>query len=131
MQRWDDASEDIPRHRSLVPNRLPNGERAFVAPAKVRDYLLSPTHPVGAAKSRFFTAIGFSAGRWPELLRALELVAVFGEVEGATMTRFGQIYRVRGIIQSRTGTPAWVVSIWIIDSSTEVPRLVTAYPTRG
>jgi len=48
--------------------RLPNADRTVVEDAKVRDYLLSPTHPVGRFKSVFFVALGFSADRW-ELLR--------------------------------------------------------------
>jgi len=43
--------------------RLPNGDRAVVDDAKVRDYLLSPTHPVGRFKSVFFMALGFSAAQ--------------------------------------------------------------------
>jgi hypothetical protein len=41
--------------------RLPNADRAVVEEAKVRDYLLSPTQPVGRFKSVFFVALGFSA----------------------------------------------------------------------
>lgn len=40
--------------------RLPNVERAVVEDATVRDYLLSPEHPVGWANARFFTALGFT-----------------------------------------------------------------------
>jgi hypothetical protein len=47
---------------------LPNADRAVVEDAKVRDYLLSATHPVGRFKAVFFVALGFSADRW-ELLR--------------------------------------------------------------
>ena len=38
--------------------RLPNSDRAVVADAKVRDYLLSQSHPVGRFKSSFFVALG-------------------------------------------------------------------------
>jgi hypothetical protein len=34
---------------------LPNSERAIVDEAKVRDYLLSPSHPVGRFKAAFFS----------------------------------------------------------------------------
>ncbi|GJG85381.1 hypothetical protein tb265_05620 [Gemmatimonadetes bacterium T265] len=40
--------------------KLPNAERAVVDPAKVRDYLLSPDHPVGESKARFFATLGLT-----------------------------------------------------------------------
>jgi hypothetical protein len=42
---------------------LPNADRAVIEDAKVRDYLLSATHPIGRFKSVFFVALGFSADR--------------------------------------------------------------------
>jgi len=52
---------------------LPNPERAFVAPNKVRDYLLSPSHPVGRFKARYSWLLvtrkkigrGFAMIFWP------------------------------------------------------------------
>lgn len=40
--------------------RLPAADRAYVDPAKVRDYLLSPVHPEGQFKAAFFRALGYS-----------------------------------------------------------------------
>jgi hypothetical protein len=39
---------------------LPNADRAIVDDAKVREYLLSPSHPIGRFKSVFFAGLGFS-----------------------------------------------------------------------
>jgi len=50
---------------------LPNADRAVVEDAKVRDYLLSPSHPVGRFKSVFFIALGFSLDQWQILRDAL------------------------------------------------------------
>jgi hypothetical protein len=58
---------------------LPNADRAVVEDAKVRDYLLSPTHPVGRFKSVFFVALGFSADRWSLLRDALLELARSGD----------------------------------------------------
>lgn len=41
--------------------KLPGAERAFIDPSKVRDYLLSESHPVGRFKAAFFIALGYSA----------------------------------------------------------------------
>ena len=39
--------------------KLPNGEQAIIDERKVREYLLSPSHPVGRFKLKFFSGIGF------------------------------------------------------------------------
>ena len=109
----------------MVPVKLPNAERAIVDPVRVRDYLLSPVHPVGRAKARFFTALGFDQHTWVELQRAL-LAHAHGEAEPASGGAYGQKYSVRGMLQGPTGRIAPVVSVWIILAGEEVPRLVTA-----
>jgi hypothetical protein len=108
--------------------RLPNADRAIVDSAKVRDYLLSPEHPVGRAKARFFTALGFAREDSPALQQALLGHAAAGEVELGDVTRYGQKYAVRGILQGPAGRSASVVSIWIVLQGEDIPRLVTAYP---
>ena len=43
--------------------RLPGAQGAIVDPAKVRDYMLSPSHPVGWSKARFLRSLGYAQGR--------------------------------------------------------------------
>ena len=50
---------------------LPNSDRAIVDDAKVREYLLSASHPVGRFKSVFFVRLGFSTEDWTTLRDAL------------------------------------------------------------
>ena len=107
--------------------KLPNLEHAVVDSAKVRDYLLSPAHPVGRAKARFFAALGFSHDAWPAFREAL-LAHAQGEAELAERSPHGQKYVVRGIPQGPAGQAASVVSVWIVLASEAAPRLITAYP---
>jgi hypothetical protein len=107
--------------------QLPNAGRAVVDPAKVRDYVLAPEHPVGRAKARFFTALGFTRAEWPALWDAL-VAHARGEAEPARGGPHGQKFAVRGILQGPAGRAAPVVSVWIVLVGEEVPRLVTAYP---
>ena len=44
--------------------KLPNAAQALIEPAKVRDYLLSPAHPVGRFKAAFFVSLGYSQSEW-------------------------------------------------------------------
>ncbi|HET7673949.1 MAG TPA: hypothetical protein VFL54_00355 [Gammaproteobacteria bacterium] len=39
--------------------KLPNAGAAVILPEKVRDYLLSPTHPIGRYKAAFFRSQGY------------------------------------------------------------------------
>jgi hypothetical protein len=107
---------------------LPGAERAYVDPAKVRDYLLSPEHPVGRGKARFFAALGFRRAEWPALQTALGQLARDGTVRLGDLTPFGQKYRVGGMLQGPSGRGAAVETVWIILTGEDFPRLVTAYP---
>lgn len=46
---------------------LPNSERAIVEPSKVRDYLLSPAHPVGRFKAAVFETLRYTHEQWETL----------------------------------------------------------------
>lgn len=107
--------------------RLPGAEQAVVPPEKVRDYLLSPEHPVGSAKARFFAALGFRRADWPALQAALRAHGAAGEAEAA-VSPYGRKFEVRGMLQGPGGREAAVVTVWIILRGEDVPRLVTAFP---
>ena len=111
--------------------RLPGGEQAIVDAAKVRDYLLSPGHPVGRAKARFFTSLGFARDRWPELQQALLRIARDGDAQLVDLTPFGQKYTVRATIEGPNGRVAVLRSTWIVLAGEEVPRFVTTFPGGG
>ena len=69
--------------------KIPGGERAILDAAKVRDYLLSREHRVGAAKARFFTKLGFDHQHWSTLRDELLRLAQ-SDAELGSATRFGQ-----------------------------------------
>lgn len=94
---------------------------------KVRDYLLSPEHPVGRAKARFFTALGFRHAEWAALRAALVGHGGAGEAREVS-SPYGQKFEVEGILQGPGGRQAAVVSVWIILPGEQTPRLVTAVP---
>jgi hypothetical protein len=108
--------------------QLPEAERAFVDPVKVRDYLLSPEHPVGRAKARFFGALGFTRAAWPTLHRVLLELAMRGEAIPGQPSPHGQKYEIRDTIVGPSEREAQIVTVWIILYDEDFPRLVTAYP---
>ena len=108
--------------------RLPSAERAEIDPAKLRDYLLSTTHPLGRFKARFFAALGFSADRSEELESAFRAQHLTQDVERASSAASGQKFTIRAILKGPNGQSAVVVSVWFLRAGQTVPRFVTAYP---
>ncbi|MEP0773217.1 MAG: adhesin [Acidobacteriota bacterium] len=108
--------------------KLPSVDQAVVDEAKVRDYLLSPEHPVGRFKAAFFGSLGYSRDHWHRLRRDLLLLGQSGTAEQGQRSAFGQKCEVRGILEGPSGGRAEVVTIWIVLSGEEFPRFVTAFP---
>ena len=107
---------------------LPNADRAVVEDAKVRDYLLSPTHPVGRFKSVFFAALGFSANQWPVLRDALLELARAGNAAPGQLSPFGLKYEIHAILRGPSGRQADVVTVWMVSNGQDFPHFITAHP---
>jgi hypothetical protein len=107
---------------------LPNAERAVIERAKLRDYLLSRTHPVGRFKATFFRSLGYEARRWKRLeadIRAQHLPRPTRELP---ITPYGRKYVIRATLVGPSGKSAAVASVWIMLANEDFPRFVTAYP---
>jgi hypothetical protein len=103
----------------------------IVDAAKVRDYLLSPAHPIGRFKVPFFGALGYSRRDWRRLRRDLVDMGQRGQVTAAAANPSdapGTKYEVRGISKGPSGRRIEIVTIWIVAPDDKRPRLVTAYP---
>ena len=107
---------------------LPDADRAVVEDAKVRDYLLSPTHPVGRFKSVFFAALGFSADHWSLLRDALLELARTGDAAPGQASPFGLKFEIRAILSGPSGRQASVMTVWMVSNGQDFPHFVTAYP---
>jgi hypothetical protein len=107
---------------------LPNADRATVSDEKVRDYLLSSSHPVGRFKAVFFAALGFSAERWEMLRDALLDVATTGNTTAGQTSAFGRKFEIRASLRGPSGRSADVVTVWMISNGQDFPHFVTAHP---
>ena len=76
--------------------KLPNADLAIVEEAKICDYLLSSSHPVGTAKAEFFGDFGFTAENWAVFAVALRQHGLENEVARSRETGFGPRYEVDG-----------------------------------
>jgi len=108
--------------------KVPNASRAIIETTKLRDYLLSPSHPVGRFKAPFFAALGYSQEQWPQLEADLRAQLILHDAQPVAASSYGQKYEIRAILIGPSGRSAEVVSIWIILAGEDAPRLVTAYP---
>lgn len=108
--------------------RVPSANIAHVDPAKVRDYLLSPSHPTGSAKYAWFARLGYSPSRWTrleaDLLRHVRTRRVMLKVP----TPYGTKYIVRGRFRGPSGRTTDLVTVWMIRDHEAFPRFVAATP---
>ncbi len=107
---------------------LPNADRAVIDSAKIRDYLLSPSHPIGRFKATFFISLGYSLERWEILRDDIYRIAQAGTVSFEEPSTYGRKFEVDGILTGPSGRSAMVRTAWIVRADEQFPRLVTAFP---
>jgi hypothetical protein len=99
-----------------------------VPAAKLVDYLLSSTHPVGKSKAQFFAAFGFDAANAADLEQQFITIAQTEDVYKTMSSPHGEKYVVQGILQAADGRQARIETVWIVEPGEHRPRFVTAYP---
>jgi len=108
--------------------RIPNADRAIIAPEKLRDYLLNPAHRRGSAKARLLLACGYRADAWHALetdLRTQHLTVDFSVTKDNS---YGRRFEVNAPLATPSGRRIVFQSVWQIDKGTDLPRLITLYP---
>lgn len=110
--------------------KLPSGDIAVIDAPKVRDYLLSPEHPVGRFKAAFFATIGYARDDWQRLASDLREIAATGEATPGPANQYGRKYEVHATLRGESGLTGEIVTVWIIVANEAAPRFVTAYPRR-
>jgi len=115
-------------HVVAPQEQLPNAEFAVVPAAKVRDYLLNPSHPQGGPKARVFAAVlGLTRDDWRYLRDQLRAGAMHAPALHRETTTWGELFEVRMEVQGHEGRAAVVRTGWIIRSDDHRPHLTTAY----
>ena len=107
--------------------KLRNADTANVPSDKLRDYLLSRSHPIGRFKSMFFRSLGYDLDNHEVLDRDIRSL-VSGDAEESETNEFGTKYLVHGALHGPNGNSADIVTVWIILAGEDIPRFVTAYP---
>ena len=107
---------------------LPNAQYAAIDPSKVRDYLLSPTHPIGHFKAVVFNALGYSIENWQVLAEDLLALAKTHPATLGRPSQHGQKYEVSGKLTGPGGRSGTFVTVWMLRPGDLAPRFVTATP---
>jgi hypothetical protein len=107
---------------------LPNASQAVVDPSKVRDYLLSSSHPIGGFKSVVFLALGYTRSEWVRLRDDLLTVALSGTAELGEENQFGRKYMVSGTLRGPNGREGVIRTVWLIENAQSAPRFLNGYP---
>ena len=107
---------------------LPAAEHAVIEAAKIQDYLLSTSHPVGRFKTAFFAGLGYSSSNWQRLEADLRNLAASGDAEPGQSSPYGHKYEVRGTLMGPSGKTAEILTVWIVLFGEDVPQFVTAFP---
>ena len=107
--------------------KLPNIEKALISPEKLRDYLLSPSHPVGQFKAAFFRSFGYTQKEWKQLELDIRTI-LQNDAEKKDNIPYGQKFIIRGNITGPSNKVTEIVTVWIILNNEDFPRFITAYP---
>ncbi|OFV97731.1 MAG: hypothetical protein A3H28_05540 [Acidobacteria bacterium RIFCSPLOWO2_02_FULL_61_28] len=108
--------------------RIPNADKAIIAPEKLRAYLLNPAHRRGSAKARVLADCGYRADAWHVLEADLREQHLTAQVAGIKENLYGRRFEIRAPLETPSGRRIVFQSIWQIDNGTDIPRLITMYP---
>ena len=107
--------------------KLPNGEKAVVDIAKLRDYSLNAQPEGGSHKARVFrSALGIDIDDAEWLREQLLEIAREGEAVEVAASVFGRRFYLDFVLLHREKS-ATIRSSWIIENGTDFPRLTTCY----
>ena len=107
--------------------KLPSYHDVRIDEQKVRQYLLSPSHPVGRFKAHVFEALGFNEATAELFIEELRRIAATEEVHGVEDTEYGRKYTVAGDLRGPKGR-ARVLTVWFKAPAETRVRLVSVRP---
>ena len=81
-----------------------SNKNIVVPPEKLKEYLLSETHPVGKSKAKYFRSLGFNETNIEYFIEGLLTIGNSEKFEKVISTKYGIKYIIDGIIHTPTGS---------------------------
>jgi hypothetical protein len=119
------------QNEELLVSKLPNYKKAIIDPDKIKNYILSPAHPVGRFKAAFFQSMGYTQENWQQFLDDIREYHLTEDAEPVEKTEYGQKYIITGEVKGPNGKIILLRSVWIVLSGEDTPRFITIYPEGG
>ncbi|KQT47822.1 hypothetical protein ASG52_11190 [Methylobacterium sp. Leaf456] len=112
----------------IGPTPIPT--RFVIEDAKVRAYLLDPSHEEGGAKCAFLVSVGFSIDDPATLKQALLRHPTSDRLVRTVVTPFGRRFHFDGPLPCPGGAFANVRTVWQVDRDplADVARVITLKP---
>jgi hypothetical protein len=100
---------------------------AIIAREKLTQYLL--VHQPESDKSKFLAQAGFTLSNPDALETAIRAVIAENDAVLDRTDRFGNFYRVEGLLRGEQGKALFVVTVWMVRTEeTDIYRFVTLKP---
>jgi len=107
---------------------MPNPHLLRVEANKIKHYLLNLDHVEGGGKAKFFRAVGFSDEAIGEMVEAFRGHAANNKIAEVIPHPYGVKTVVECFMETPTGKPYCIRSVWNDHLDGEPPKLVTAVP---
>jgi hypothetical protein len=107
---------------------IPNAVHAIIAAEKLTAYLLNPSHKRGGAKARLLISLGYQTDAPDDLESDLRTQHLSLDPVRTSEIAYGIAYEIEGPIRTPSGRIVRFISIWQVDTGTDVPRFITIYP---
>ena len=108
--------------------KIPNNDQSVVLPEKITKYLMNCNHETGKHKAQFFSSFGFTVEDSGTFRNALIQHSIDRDIEFINDTGFGVKNKLVCKIQTPDERNPCIVTVWIVESGTIAPKLITAYP---
>ena len=72
--------------------QIPNYERAIIDSVKLKDYVLSDTHPIGRFKAALFQQMGYTGKNWGQFAGDIRIQHLSLDAELEEKTKYGGKY---------------------------------------
>jgi hypothetical protein len=85
-------------------------------------------HKRGGAKAKLLLSLGYRTNASETLETDLRTQHLSLDATRTSQNAYGMVYEIEGPIKTPSGRIVRFVSVWQIDTETDVPRLITMYP---